>query len=228
MTKVLIHLTLWSNQPNIYSYLKSDCMPFHVICPLPPPPPPPPPAPPSPLRASTCGITFRLIFKNRSRAKFISGRSLLHLNTSSVLIYPYHAGHFTFESSLENVKLNGQQTHSTGNREVLVIMTITPRDLDLPHTQGSWSPPVPGSGDSSVVRVPDSCTLNAPKQQQFHMAPAMSALQVHHFSGYSKMPDRRELQKSGRERTMTETNKIVASVDRTWQMAPVTAEFKID
>ena len=27
---------------------------------------------------------------------------------------------------------------------------------------------------------------NAPRQQQFHVAPAVSALQVHHFVGYSK------------------------------------------
>ena len=30
------------------------------------------------------------------------------------------------------------------------------------------------------------CTQNAPRQQQFHLAPAMSALSVHHFRGYSK------------------------------------------
>ena len=124
MTKVHIHLTLWSNQPNIYSYLKSDCMSFHVICAPPTPNTHLPPAPPRPLRARTCGILFRFIYKNCSRAKFISGRSLIHLNTSSVLIYPYNAGHFTFKSSLGKVKLNGQQTHSKGNGELLVIMTV--------------------------------------------------------------------------------------------------------
>ena len=30
------------------------------------------------------------------------------------------------------------------------------------------------------------CTQNAQRRQQFHVAPAMSALQVHHFRGYSK------------------------------------------
>ena len=31
------------------------------------------------------------------------------------------------------------------------------------------------------------CTQNAPRRQQFHVAPAMPALEVHHFGGYSKM-----------------------------------------
>ena len=30
------------------------------------------------------------------------------------------------------------------------------------------------------------CTQNAPRRQQFHVAPAMSALEVHLFGGYSK------------------------------------------
>ena len=30
------------------------------------------------------------------------------------------------------------------------------------------------------------CTQNVPRRQQFHVAPAMSALLAHHFSGYSK------------------------------------------
>ena len=30
------------------------------------------------------------------------------------------------------------------------------------------------------------CTENAPRRQQFHVAPAMPALYVHHFGGYSK------------------------------------------
>ena len=30
------------------------------------------------------------------------------------------------------------------------------------------------------------CTQNAPKRQQFHVAPAMPALYVPHFGGYSK------------------------------------------
>ena len=31
------------------------------------------------------------------------------------------------------------------------------------------------------------CTENVPRQQQFHVATAMPVLQVHHFSGFSKM-----------------------------------------
>ena len=30
------------------------------------------------------------------------------------------------------------------------------------------------------------CTQNSTRRQQFHVAPAMSALYVHHFDGYSK------------------------------------------
>ena len=30
------------------------------------------------------------------------------------------------------------------------------------------------------------CTLNAPRWQQFHVAPAMSVRSVHHFGGYSE------------------------------------------
>ena len=30
------------------------------------------------------------------------------------------------------------------------------------------------------------CTQNAPRRQKFYVAPAMSALQVHHFGRYSK------------------------------------------
>ena len=31
------------------------------------------------------------------------------------------------------------------------------------------------------------CTQNAPRRQQFYVAPAMSALYVHHFGGYSNI-----------------------------------------
>ena len=39
------------------------------------------------------------------------------------------------------------------------------------------------------------CTQNAPKWQQFHVAPAIPALKVHHFDGFKKKREKKRYKK---------------------------------
>ena len=51
------------------------------------------------------------------------------------------------------------------------------------------------------------CTQNAPRWQQFHEAPAMPALSVHHFGGYSKMRYKKEGKKEERKKKKKKSKK---------------------